>query len=256
MRMSSPALSAPLDVPLGPPPVLAGLAAPDGALPKRERTRRLILATAAREFAENGVAAVTIQEIAGQAGVANGTFYNHFKTKEELLEALALWMADTLCRQIEESYADIKDGARRMSIGNRRYILLGVKYPRWALMLMDVATAVPQLLDHINGYALADLRLGIRQKSFRVASEAAALNLINGTAIQAIRQAAVGLAPAQHDIAVSTTILRGLGMEFDAAAACARLPLPPLTQLQALPVGDDAAAAPTKPGRGARRALA
>ena len=72
----------------------------------------------------------------------------------------------------------------------------------------------------------ADLRLGLKQKRFRVTSEAAAMDLISGTVGQAMRSVALGLAPARHDVAVAATVLRGLGMAADEALAVARRPLP------------------------------
>ncbi len=48
-----------------------------------------ILASAARLFREKGVRAVSIDEIVQGAGIAKGTFYLYFKTKDDLLEKLA-----------------------------------------------------------------------------------------------------------------------------------------------------------------------
>src|SRR4051812_50122594 len=52
-----------------------------------ERNRRRILAAAADAFAEGGLA-VTMDEIAGRAGVGVGTVYRRFPDKEVLIEAL------------------------------------------------------------------------------------------------------------------------------------------------------------------------
>ena len=77
-------------------------------------------------------------------------------------------------------------------------------------------------------YVLADLRLGVRQKRFKVPSEAAALDVIQGVCGAAMRRVALGTAPARHDIASATLVLRALGMATDEAADIARLPLPDL----------------------------
>jgi len=52
----------------------------------RARTETLLLDAALRLFARQGVGATAIHEIAAEAGVANGTFYNYFRTREEVLE--------------------------------------------------------------------------------------------------------------------------------------------------------------------------
>ncbi|WP_432839405.1 TetR/AcrR family transcriptional regulator [Dactylosporangium sp. CA-092794] len=52
---------------------------------KKARTRRLIVDTAARLFAERGYERVTVSEIARAAEVAEQTLYNYFPTKEQLV---------------------------------------------------------------------------------------------------------------------------------------------------------------------------
>ena len=52
--------------------------------------RNLILASARKIFSEKSFEQVTIKEICQEAGVANSTFYYHFKTKEELMDCLRL----------------------------------------------------------------------------------------------------------------------------------------------------------------------
>lgn len=52
-------------------------------------SRKKILATAQRLFAENGFEATTTRDIALAAGIAAGTLFNYFPTKESLVACLA-----------------------------------------------------------------------------------------------------------------------------------------------------------------------
>lgn len=213
------------------PPLPAELAValevPQTPLPKRERTRRQLLVAALRQLGARGVAAATLQQIAQQAEVTTATVYNHFASKDELVQAVAVWLADGLCRRIGESYAHIPEGAERMAIGNKRYLWLAETSPAWAQLLLDVAAAAPALVDATRSYMLADLRLGLKQKAFKPVSEAAAADLIAGTITQAMRMLIAGAAPRGHAQAVSATVLIGLGMERALALEVAARPLPP-----------------------------
>lgn len=209
------------------PPALAqAMEAQPAGLPKRDRTRRQLLEAALRVMSSRGVAAATVQEIAAVAGVANGTVYNHFATREDVVRGVAMWLAEALCRRISDSVQQAHEGAERMAVGNRRYLWLAEQSPAWALLLLDVAAAEPATLAEVQAFAAADLRLGIRQKAFRIASEAAAMDLISGTVAQAMRTVAFGLAPPGHGVAVAASVLRGLGMPYEEALAVAKRPLP------------------------------
>jgi AcrR family transcriptional regulator len=54
----------------------------------KETNRAAILDAAKRVFLESGYDAVTIRDVIRQTGLAAGTFYNYFRSKEALLRAL------------------------------------------------------------------------------------------------------------------------------------------------------------------------
>jgi len=58
------------------------------ARPKSEDKRHAILEAATRLFAERGLTASPTSEISRQAGVAEGTLFTYFQTKDELINAL------------------------------------------------------------------------------------------------------------------------------------------------------------------------
>ncbi|MEE3326570.1 MAG: TetR family transcriptional regulator, partial [Myxococcota bacterium] len=55
----------------------------------RARTRDRLIEGGRQLFASRGLHRVTSHDIASQAGVATGTFYNHFKDKHELFKEVA-----------------------------------------------------------------------------------------------------------------------------------------------------------------------
>ena len=70
------------------------------------RNRARILAVAEEVFAEKGPSAST-EEVAERAGVAIGTVFRHFPTKQDLLQAI---MKDLLSRLTEQATALAADG--------------------------------------------------------------------------------------------------------------------------------------------------
>ena len=69
----------------------AGGVRPPAATPSRPgmgRTRAVLVAGAASAFAEHGLRGATMQAVATAAGVAKGTLYNYFRTKDEIARAL------------------------------------------------------------------------------------------------------------------------------------------------------------------------
>ncbi len=64
------------------------------------RTREII-AAARKLMEERGLEAVTMEEIAGAAGVAKGTIYLYFPSKDELIQALITQVGEGLLQDIE-----------------------------------------------------------------------------------------------------------------------------------------------------------
>jgi AcrR family transcriptional regulator len=58
------------------------------ARPQREDKRNANRGAATRVFAERGLTAAPTSEISKEAGVAEGTLFTYFKTKDDLINAL------------------------------------------------------------------------------------------------------------------------------------------------------------------------
>src|ERR1700687_2827977 len=83
------------------------------ARPKSEDKRNAILDAATRLFAERGLTAAPTSEMSKQAGIAEGTLFTYFKTKDELINALY--------REIKLELADamMSGFSRKQSVRNR-----------------------------------------------------------------------------------------------------------------------------------------
>jgi AcrR family transcriptional regulator len=77
-----------------------------------EGTRAAILDAALILMAKDGAEAVSLSEVAHRAGVNRGTAYQHFRTREKLIEATISWVSDKMFRAVFGDPATV--GERRI----------------------------------------------------------------------------------------------------------------------------------------------
>lgn len=65
-----------------------------------QRTREAILEAAREVLAQDGKEGLSVAQVAQRAGVNRGTAYQHFQTREQLLEATTSWVSDKLYRAV------------------------------------------------------------------------------------------------------------------------------------------------------------
>ncbi len=65
-----------------------------------EATREAILDAARTLLAKDGPEGISLSEVAQLAGVNRGTAYQHFATRDKLIEATALWVSDKMFRAV------------------------------------------------------------------------------------------------------------------------------------------------------------
>jgi AcrR family transcriptional regulator len=100
------------------------------ARPKSVSKRNAILDAATRLFSERGLTAAPTSEISKQAGVAEGTLFTYFKTKDDLINALYRGI------KLELADAMMSDFPRKKNVGTRlrhvwdRYVNWGIANPK------------------------------------------------------------------------------------------------------------------------------
>jgi AcrR family transcriptional regulator len=77
-----------------------------------EATREVILEAAGSLLAKDGPEGISLSEVAHLAGVNRGTAYQHFETREKLIQATVDWVSDKLFRAVFGDPATI--GERRV----------------------------------------------------------------------------------------------------------------------------------------------
>jgi AcrR family transcriptional regulator len=154
---------------------------------KRERTRALMLDTAVDVFAGKGISNGKIHEITQLAGLANGTFYNHFKDKNELVAETAVAIATEIGKRLDEAMSDIEDALERVVVASSRFIGLAVENRNWGTVLVDSFNLLPSLRADAVRYLRADIKRGIDQGHFDVTLDPFLLDQIGALMISALR---------------------------------------------------------------------
>ena len=143
------------------------------ARPKSEDKRSAIQDAATRLFAERGLAAAPTSEISKRAGVAEGTLFTYFETKDDLI--------NSLYREIKLELADamMSDFPRKKNVRSRlrhvwdRYVNWGIANPkqRKVLAQLQVSEVLTKESRDAGGAPFVEfqtmIRDAIEQRIFR-----------------------------------------------------------------------------------------
>jgi len=198
---------------------------------KRERTRGGIIDTAIKVIAERGFDAPTIDDFVLAAGVARGTFYNYFQTREQLLVAVGAHVVDTLDRQLVRLYraAGSDDPALRMSVALHYFVQMSRELPHWGWIIVRmIPIEGGPLSEEMRRGVLDDLTSGKRRGRFKMQSIDAALAFAMGTLMISIRAALSHNVPEDFAESMASMFFQGLGIPAKEAAriAAVRMPVP------------------------------
>ncbi len=187
---------------------------------KRERTRDQLLGAALQVLAEKGEA-LTVSDVVARAEVSNGTFYNYFSDREELIDALAEHSLIRLAARAAHETVE-QDPARRFAIATFRVLERAEQDPGWGRAVLRLADH-RRSLDHAVGrYLEDDLAEGFAKRRFALEPDAITRDLMVGLIILTIRRIVRGEAPEGHVERVIVRALSTLGIARAEAAELAR----------------------------------
>lgn len=193
--------------------------------PRTERTRGALVAAGRRLFCERPVDAVTVDNIVQAAGVAKGSFYNHFPDREALVRAISAEIRAGVELAVDRANADVEDPARRVARACCTYLRFALDEPERAGFLVRVHSGHTSLEAPLNRGLVDDVSLGLGTGRFRVATlEAGVLYVLGVTQmalIRVVQEPSVGLAVslAQQMCAMMLSGLRVPDMDADLIAA-------------------------------------
>lgn len=137
---------------------------PAPPLTRREaalQTRDQLLLAGAAEFSRHGLAGARIQAITKAAGVALGTFYNHFKDKDALFEAVIAKGGELFLENLAHGLAVSSSPKERDWAAIDRAVAFAESQPDLFRMLM-----APGALADATRNALAQMIVDVRRAQY------------------------------------------------------------------------------------------
>jgi AcrR family transcriptional regulator len=194
--------------------------------PRRERTRGRLIAAGRRLIGEDGVAGLRIADITQAAGVAIGSFQNHFESKEELVEAVVSDSLATLADDIAGDEPDPGEAAIAAVTALRRFVRLAYDDPEFARVVVNLSRGEELFLEATLPYARAALERAVREGAFEIGDVEVAVTAIVAGGLAVIRRIVDGELGHNADVPLAEMVLRGFGVEPGEAARLAELDLP------------------------------
>lgn len=202
---------------------------PRVAAERRERMRKRLVESAMVVFAKKGTGASVIQDVVAAADVSQGSFYNYFRTNEELLVAVGEDLNNEIVQLIESVVGDIDDPTRRVATAIRSYLHLVRSHRVVACFLSKAGLQLMGKTSTINKYLPPDIAEGAKRGQFDFSSLEVALDVIRGIGLMAIHRMASGKTAKDYPEKITIAMLRSLGMSATATARLTTLQLPKLT---------------------------
>ncbi len=195
---------------------------------RRARTRAQLVSAARELIAETGVSGLRMAAIADRAGVALGSFYNHFGSRDELVAAVVETNLDTLAATAVEVRPG-EDAAHVVSVATRRFVRLAYDDPEVARLAVNLNRDDARIVRVSAPYAREALRRGMDSGRFDIPDIEVSFAFIAGGALTLMHTILAGDRPLpgpDADVAFAQAALCSLGVRRRDARRISALPLP------------------------------
>lgn len=174
--------------------------------------RDRLLESALVVFTHHGLDASLIDQVIRTADVSRGTFYNYFRTHEELISGLANAVGSEIIRLIDPIAASHANPAVRVACGVQLAFQVALQHPTLAAFVVKGGVLALRTSSLATEVVSRDLQAGIDAGEFSVSSLELGLDLVIGPVLSGFYTLL------SHDIGPSfvtdlaTSILQSLGV--------------------------------------------
>jgi AcrR family transcriptional regulator len=185
---------------------------------KRRVARQRLIEAASAVIAERGVEGLRLRELADRADVGFGSFYTHFESKEELVEAVVVELLGVLTAAIIERAAVDDDPARVAADAHRQFVRLAYDDPPRARLIVQLDHADALLETAARPILAPLLQDGLASGRFTGVDVEVAVSFIVGATIAVMRGILDGRLGPRAEVSSARALLRVCGLS-DAEAA-------------------------------------
>ena len=154
---------------------------------KKNRTKAAIIDGAIEVLAKKGFQNASIREMTEKAGIANGTFYNHYKDRRSIFDEVGKLIAIELTNAIEINEISTKDPAQKIVNATTHFIKRSVQVKAWGNIFLEAYEEIPMIKKEVSKYLIRDIKNGIKKKLFKVKYNDFIVEQINVLILHAIR---------------------------------------------------------------------
>jgi AcrR family transcriptional regulator len=186
---------------------------------KAQRTKALLMDAALSLFAKRGIEATSVSEITSHAKVANGTFYYHYKDKNQFVDALEHAVAVMFVDRVDELMGELADGAERVATASQQIIHLAAADAAWGWMIVHAFMDLGDFSASISRGIRKDVTLGIEQGHFKMEPTDIAFGMLLSIVGAGLKVRLENPAAAGIEMMTSEYVLRMLGLAPERAHA-------------------------------------
>ena len=201
-------------------------AAPVPASPRAARTRAAMLAAGFDLLAERPIDAIAIDEVVARAGVAKGSFFNHFIDKPGFANAIGAAVRAELEERVTAANAGVADPVARLAGGMRVAVEFALRDRKRAIVMLRGLELLTGIDHELNCGIRADieavLAAGLGCKEAVRSGVRYWLGLCQIALLNVIERRPGRAAAAERLEEMLVLGLCGLGIAEDAARAAAR----------------------------------
>lgn len=193
---------------------------------RREKTRRRLIAAAAKVIVDRGEERATIDDFIQAADVSRGTFYNYYSTREEIIEELWSTIAKDPFKQIAKSCEKADDAAEQLIMFARLVIDRANQDEVWGWLIYAMSRDEMTVNQDLRAFPTPELKLGLTQGRFSFDNIDSARDYVVSLVRQTIRVNLSEKRPEGYNSAIYKMLLLGLGIKESDANKLVSAPLP------------------------------